>query len=58
MIKTKKELIDHCLLQVGKVNKYTFEHYILMYLLNDVSDEDFNVLTENFKIIYGDYIGR
>ena len=52
MIKTKKELLDHCLNKVRRLNQYTFEHYVLMQLLNNVSDEEFKRICDNFKYIY------
>lgn len=52
MIKTKKELLDHCLNKVRRLNQYTFEHYVLMQLLNNVSDEEFERICDNFKYIY------
>ena len=52
MIKTKKELLDHCLNKVRILNQYTFEHYVLMQLLNNVSDEEFERICDNFKYIY------
>ena len=52
MIKTKKELLDHCLKQVGRLTPYTFEHYVLMQLLDNVSDEEFESICDNFKYIY------
>lgn len=52
MIKTKKELFDHCLNKVRRLNQYTFEHYVLMQLLNNVSDEEFERICDNFKYIY------
>lgn len=52
MIKTKTELLDHCLNQVRRLNQYTFEHYVLMQLLNNVSDEEFERICDNFKYIY------
>ena len=52
MIKTKKELIDHCLNKLKRLNQYTFEHYVLMELLNNVSDEEFECISNNFKCLY------
>ena len=49
MIKSKKELLDHCLKQVGRLTPYTFEHYVLMELLSRTSDKDFEEICENYK---------
>ena len=48
-MKTKLELINHCIKQTEHITPYTFEHYVLMELLAKTSDEDFEGICENYK---------
>jgi hypothetical protein len=48
-MKTKLELINHCLKQTEHITPYTFEHYVLMELLARISDKEFEEICENYK---------
>lgn len=49
MIKTKTELIKHCLKQTEHLTPYTFEHYVMLEILSRLSDEEFDEICENYK---------
>lgn len=48
-MKTKSELINHCLKQTERLTPYTFEHYVMLEMLTRISDKDFEEICENYK---------
>lgn len=49
---TIKSLIDHCLREVARPNtKRSFEHYVFLECLKNLSEEDFARIKEQYNYI-------
>ena len=51
-MKTKLELINHCLKQTKHLTPYTFQHYVMLEMLGRLSDDDFEEICKNYKYTF------
>lgn len=51
-MKTKLELINHCLVQTKHLTPYTFEHYVMLEMLGRLSDDEFEEICKNYKYTF------